>query len=508
MLEIKDLTLIVNQKEIIKNLSFVINSNDKIAVIGEEGNGKSSLLMAILGSIEYAKVTGIINTKNNSIGYLKQFIEQEDLEKSVYNYLFKSEDDYYNKINNLYRYIKELNLKEDILNKEKVSYLSGGEKVKLQLLRILLEQADILILDEPTNDLDLETIKWLEQFIIKSTKPVLYVSHDETLLSKTANAILHLELTKKKEVPRWTFKRIGYDEYIEERLNYLKHTTSVAKKEKENYDKQKEKLVKIMNKVDYQQENITRADPHGGKMLKKKMKSIKSQERKMENIELTEIPDYEEAINFFFEPVDMPNKRKILELLNFELKVGMKNLSSNINLNVIGNEHIVIIGRNGCGKTTLLNNIYNQIKNKDNIKLGYMRQNYDDVLSNFFSAIDFLCRDQDKEIVSKTRSFLGNMNFTSEEMICDINKLSGGSKSKLILLKLVLDKCDVLILDEPTRNVSPLSNPIIRKTLKDFSGTIISVSHDRKYISEVCDKVYELKENGLCDVTVSYKNNI
>jgi len=508
MLEIKDLTLIINQKEIIKNLTFVINFGDKIAIIGEEGNGKSSLIMAIVGDCSYAKVTGIINTKNNKIGYLKQFIDLADLEKSVYNYLFKNEEDYYNKINSLYKYIKELNLKDNILEKEKVSYLSGGEKVKLQLLDILLNQPDILILDEPTNDLDLETMQWLEQFIIKSSKPILYVSHDETLLSKTANAILHLELTKKKEVPRWTFKRIGYDEYIEERLNYLKHTTSVAKKEKANYDKQKEKLVKIMNKVDYQQETITRADPHGGKLLKKKMKSIKSQERKMENMELTEIPDYEEAINFFFEPVNMPSKRKILDLSNFELKVGAKNLSSNINLNVMGNEHIVIIGRNGCGKTTLLNNIYNQIINKDNIKLGYMHQNYDDVLKNFSSAIDFLCRDQDKETISKTRSFLGNMNFTSEEMICDINKLSGGSKSKLILLKLVLEKCDVLILDEPTRNVSPLSNPIIRKTLKDFSGTIISVSHDRKYISEVCDKVYELRKDGLYNVTASYKNNL
>ncbi len=506
MLEIKNLTLIVNQKEIIKNLSFVINSNDKIAIIGEEGNGKTSLLMAILGNLDYAEVTGIVNTKNNSIGYLKQFIEPANLEKSVYNYLFKSEDDYYSKINNLYKYIKELNLKEEILEKEKIAYLSGGEKVKLQLLSILLKQADILILDEPTNDLDLETIKWLEQFIIKSTKPILYVSHDETLLSKTANAILHLELTEKKEVPKWTFKRIRYDQYINERLNYLEHTTSIAKKEKANYDKQKEKLTQIMNKVDYQQETITRADPHGGKLLKKKMKSIKSQERKMEKMELTEIPDYEESINFFFEAVDMPRQKKILDLSDFELKIGTKVISSNINLNVIGNEHIVIIGKNGCGKTTLLNNIYNQIKDKDNIKLGYMHQNYDDVLKNYSSAVDFLCRDQDKEYVSRTRSFLGNMNFTSEEMICDIDKLSGGSKSKLILLKLVLEKCDVLILDEPTRNVSPLSNPIIRNSLENFKGTIISVSHDRKYINEVCDKVYELNENGLFNITNKHNN--
>ena len=507
MLEIKDLTILVNEKEIIKDLSFVMNNNDKIAIIGEEGNGKSTLIMSILGIASYANISGIIDTKNNTIGYLSQFINKINLEKSVYNYLFKDENDYYNKINDLYKYLKELNLSEDIIEKEKLYYLSGGEKVKLQLLKLLLDQVDILILDEPTNDLDIDTIKWLENFILKTNKPLLYVSHDETLLSNTANAILHLELTKKKQVPKWTFKRMNYDTYVSERINYLDHTTMKANNERANFKKQQEKLNQIMNKVEHQQNTISRSDPHGAKMLKRKMKSIKSQERRMNGSELTEIPDYEESINFFFEDACIPSKRKILELVDYDLIVGMKKLSKNINLNVVGNQHIVIIGKNGCGKTSLLNIIYNQIKDKSNLKVGYMPQNYDTMLENFNSALDFLCKDGDKDVISKTRSFLGNMNFTSEEMLCSIEELSGGSKAKLILLKLVIDNCNVLILDEPTRNVSPLSNPIIRKTLKEFNGPIISVSHDRKFISHVCDKVYELKPEGLFDVTNDYEDN-
>jgi ATPase subunit of ABC transporter with duplicated ATPase domains len=361
----------------------------------------------------------------------------------------------------------------------------------------LLEEPDILILDEPSNDLDIDTVKWLESFISNCDKPILYVSHDEMLLSRTANAILHLELVQKKKIPKWTYKNIGYDEYVNERVNYINHTTMVAKKEKSNFDKKQEKLNKIMNKVEHQQNTISRSDPHGAKMLKRKMKSIKAQEKRMNEKELTNIPDYEESIYFSFEESNIPNKKKVIELIDYKISIDHKVLARNINLNIMGSEHIVIIGRNGCGKTTLLNSIYNLIKNRIDIKVGYMPQNYDDILSDYNSAIDFLCKDADKEYISKARSYLGNMNFTSDEMTASINDLSGGSKAKLIMIKLVLDRCNVLILDEPTRNVSPLSNPIIRETLRNFKGTIISVSHDRKYINFVCSKIYELDELGL-----------
>ena len=129
--------------------------------------------------------------------------------------------------------------------------------------------------------------------------------------------------------------------------------------------------------------------------------------------------------------------------------------------------------------------------------MGYMPQNYEDILKEYDKVIDFIAPSGKKEDITKARMYLGNMNFTREEMEGKITELSNGTKAKLILMKLVLEKCNVLLLDEPTRNVSPLSNPVIRKVLKEFKGTIISISHDRKYIEEVIDKLYRLTPNGL-----------
>jgi len=174
-------------------------------------------------------------------------------------------------------------------------------------------------------------------------------------------------------------------------------------------------------------------------------------------------------------------------------------LSRNIKLEVIGNTHICIIGKNGVGKSTLIKRIVKEIENRDDISVGYMPQNYEDIFEKFKYVLDFLVPSGDKEEITKARMYLGNMKFTRDEMTGRISDLSNGTKAKLFLMKLVLGKYNVLILDEPTRNVSPLSNPIIRQVLKDFKGTIISISHDRKYIEEVIDNIYILTKDGLVE---------
>ena len=251
-----------------------------------------------------------------------------------------------------------------------------------------------------------------------------------------------------------------------------------------------------MDKVEYKQNTISRKDPHGAKVLKKKMHQLKSQEKRLDNTIITEAPDVEENINFSFENVYIPRNKVIIKLDIPELIVDGKVLSKNIKLDVIGNKHLCIIGKNGVGKTTLIRKIYDELKTRNDIKVGYMPQVYEDILSGYDSVLDFLT-DGSKDNVTKARMYLGNLNFTKDEMVSNPNDLSNGTKAKLILIKLVLDKCDCLILDEPTRNVSPLSNPVIRKVLKNFTGVIISVSHDRKYISEVADCLYVLSEDGL-----------
>ena len=272
MFEVRDLSIKVNDRYLIKGLNLVLDKGDKLAIIGEEGNGKSTLLKVILGLCDYAIVTGSINTKGNRIGYLKQSMSKEDLDKKVYDYLFIDDNDYYNKVNSLYKYLDIIKL-DDSIFEQKISTLSGGEKVKIGILRLLLEEYDILFLDEPTNDLDIETLEWLEDFINKTNKPIMYVSHDETLLSRTANMILHLEQIMKKTESRHTLLRIDYDTYVEERLRKISKQTQVAKSEKREYDKQLEKYRQIMQKVEHQQNTISRDNPHGARLLKKKMHS-------------------------------------------------------------------------------------------------------------------------------------------------------------------------------------------------------------------------------------------
>lgn len=496
MLEIKNLNIKIEDRYLIKDLSLTLNNKDKLAIIGEEGNGKSTLLKAIIGNCDYANITGTINLKSNRIGYLEQSMNEANLRKTGYNYLFESDNDYYNKVNNLYKYLKLINLEDEILP-QTINTLSGGEKVKLSILKLLLDEYDILFLDEPTNDLDIETLEWLENFINQTTKPIIYISHDETLLAATANTILHIEQLMKKTIPQHTLLKCDYNTYIEQRLRRISKQNQLAKSDKREFDKQQAKLNKVMMKVEYRQNTISRKDPHGAKVLKKKMHALKTQEKKLNNIKLTQPVDVEENINFFFENITIPKNKRILNLELKELKVENKILSKDIKLDIVGNQHMCIIGKNGVGKSTLIKEIYNRLKNRDDIKVGYMPQVYEDILSNYKYVLDFLASSQSMEDVTRARTYLGNMNFTKEEMTTKISNLSNGTKAKLFLIKLVIEQCNVLILDEPTRNVSPLSNPIIRKVLKEYQGTIISISHDRKYIDEVIDTLYILEKDGL-----------
>lgn len=494
MLEVKNVDIAIGTRYLVKNLSFTLQRGDKLAIIGEEGNGKSTLLKVLLGICDYATRTGSVTCKG-TIGYLEQTIAKEELKKYVKDYLFSSENDYYNKLNVLYKYLNILKLKDTIFL-QFLNTLSGGEKIKVRILKLLLNDYDILFLDEPTNDLDIEALEWLENFIPMLDKPIVFVSHDEMLLSRTATIILHIEQIKKKLECRHTLVRMGYDAFVEERVRGINHQMQMARNEAREYKKKEEKLRQIEQKVEYQQRTISRKDPHGAQVLKKKMHSLKAQEKKLEHMQITQKPDVEEEIFFVYPKVTLPNKKVILDVFYPELWVGKKVLSKNISLKVFGKEHLCIVGKNGVGKSTLLKHFYEILRERKDIRLGYMPQNYEDILDNFLTPLLFL---KSGGVITETdaRAYLGNMNFTSEEMTGKIENLSNGSKAKLFLIKFVMERSQVLLLDEPTRNVSPLSSPVIRRVLRDFQGTIISVSHDRKYIEEVIDTVYQLDCNGL-----------
>ena len=172
-------------------------------------------------------------------------------------------------------------------------------------------------------------------------------------------------------------------------------------------------------------------------------------------------------------------------------------MSRDIKLFVSGNEHIGITGKNGAGKTTLLALLWRELRERRDITAAFMPQNYSEALDFDRSPIEYLAENYTKSEVTKARTYMGGMKFTREEMTGKIGNLSGGQQAKILFLDMILHSANVLLLDEPTRNFSPLSCPVVRDALGNFGGSIISVSHDRKYLDEVCDKVYELNESGL-----------
>lgn len=509
MLQIKNLT-ITHKKDLrvfVQDFSCVLNDGDKAVLIGEEGNGKSTLLKWLYDPAlveDYAEVTGQRVLQNNRLGYLPQELPPEDGEKTLYDF-FQEEPAFWNQTpKELGQLCRQFHLPLDFLYGEQLlKTLSGGEKVKAQLLRLLLAQPTVLLLDEPSNDLDIETLEWLEELIENWPHIVLFISHDETLIEATANVVIHLEQLRRKSLSRYTVARMPYEQYVRERLASQEKQEQQARSDLREKKLRDEKFQRIQQSVEHAQNAISRQDPHGGRLLKKKMHAVKSMERRFqrENEDMTAMPESEEAIAFRFgEDIrEIPNGKVLLrlELDKLYAPEGSRLLAENLRLELRGPEKLCIVGKNGAGKTTFLRKAAEVLQTREDISVIYMPQNYGELLDLTRTPLEFLCATGEKAEITRVRTRLGSLKYTAEEMEHPISALSGGQKAKLLLLKLSLSGANVLILDEPTRNFSPLSGPVIRQMLRQFPGAILSVSHDRKYIGEVCDKVYRLDERGL-----------
>ena len=503
MLQIKDLTirLIEDDRIILKDFDFALNAGDKVGLIGEEGNGKSILLKAIVdkeNTEKFASISGEIYKNNEIIGYLPQSLPKEYENMTSLEYLYSKLSYESIDYNLLYRYMGEFDLPEDIMSDDRrMSSLSGGEKIKFLLLVELLKRPSVFLFDEPSNDLDYESLLFLEDFMGKLEISFIFVSHDTSLLRKLANRIVHLEQIRRRSVAKHTISNNTYDDYVAKRKNFITSETSRANKEKEEFDKKLNRYKKVHDSVQHDL-RATKNDIEG-RLLKEKMHTVKSIGRRLEKEEenLTKKPDYEEAIDIFFdEDISVPNGKQILDFKKDELKIGSKILARNIALQIIGPEKICIVGKNGAGKTTLLREILKECQSL-NLKVGYMPQSYFQYEKDNISAIDYLSETFSKDENVKISNFLGSLNFKREEMYRNISDLSGGQKAKLFFAKMNLDRAEVLILDEPTRNLSPLSKPEIIGALKAYRGAIIAVSHDRDFIDQVFAKIYELNNQGL-----------
>ncbi len=574
---------------LVRDLTFSLQPQDKCALIGEEGNGKSTLLALMQGQdlSSYVQVTGELDREGAFIARLPQSLSAEDLKKDPGTFLWEQFPDFDLDYGLFYRLLDELKLDDGLLHSSvSLGQLSGGERIKILLLLVQLKKPDIYLLDEPSNNLDFEGLEALEQFISKSDKALIFVSHDELLLENCANAILHIEHLGPELTPRQTFVRTSYSDYRSRHLQRYQREMSLAKKERSQFDAKMRRHQQIFERVQHELREVSRKDPESAKNLKDKMRSVKAQEHRYnkEAENLRAKPLKERPIRLDFEEdLALPHSSKeILNLSLDELRVGdhlslhpgqyqdvsttserskntapldlkhrdrtgvvaretrgvsahklrsavgsedklcseaaekdehycavgsqaneaanaakkVRLLSRHIDLKIRGVERICIVGRNGCGKSTLLN-IIRQKMQKNNISLAYMPQDYFDAMDPGQTAIDFLSRSAYKSEHTAVRTFLGSLEFRPEEMFLPLGQLSGGQRAKLYLAKMVFSEAGYLLLDEPTRNLSPLSAPKFRAALSKYMGGIIAVSHDRKFIRELFDKVYRLDEEGL-----------
>ena len=492
--------LSINGRTLVDGISFTLNRGDRTVIIGEEGNGKSTLLKLIADPAlisDHAEYTGSVNRGRERLGYLPQEMTEEERGLPVSEYMGLGPENEWLAESLAAR----VGLDPAIVHETRaMKTLSGGERVKLRLVKLLMGEPDMLLLDEPTNDIDLDTLEWLEGFINSFEGGVLFVSHDETLIENTAKAVIHLEHVHHKKVARHTVANVPYRKYIENRGRALEHQAQVSRFEHEEQRKKEERWREIYDKVDRAQKNVSRGDPSTGRLLKKKMHSVMSQGRKLEKEreELTEAPVTE--LTMF---LDLPSveSRERKEILRFSCE-GLfspsgERLTKGFELSVNAAEHVGITGRNGVGKTTLLRLIRDELEKRRDISVFYMPQNYFELLEGYETPVDYLAPAGDKDSVTRARTYLGSVRFTKDEAESPIERLSGGQKAKLLFVKMALEGCDVLLLDEPTRNFSPLSNPVIRRILREFGGCMIAVTHDRKFLNEVCERTVRLTEEGM-----------
>lgn len=519
LVSLNNINKFYNGKQVLSNVSLTVDENDKIGLVGNNGCGKSTLLKILTGSVEPDRFTekdGIISfAQKTSIGYLEQMggLDSENTVMEEMNKVFEpvhkaierlrdieleiqlgdnsSADEYqqlsswieandgYNTDVKIRTVLNGMGFSGEQLNR-RVSGFSGGEKTRLCISKLLLEEPNLLILDEPTNHLDFKTIMWLEDYLRSYRGAVLIVSHDRYFLDKLCTSICEIErgiLTRYKG---------NYSAFIRQREE------NTARREKE-YEQQQKQIAKM---EDYVARNLVRAST---------TKMAQSRRKQLEKIERIEKPFHEEKhakINFTY-AVEPP--LDVLKVKNTDISVGeganRKTLVDSVSFDVRRGEKIGIIGDNGIGKSTLLKIIQGLLPHQGtvrwntNIKISYFEQESTNlnreltVMEELHSRYPLL---SDLEV----RNLLAQVRFVGENVFKETGVISGGERAKLCFAIMMQEHGNVLILDEPTNHLDLSSKEAIETALEEYTGTIIFVSHDRYLLSRIADRLIELTDGS------------
>ncbi len=510
-------------KNILNGLSIEIKTGDKLSIIGENGCGKSTILN-IISSLENID-SGLVTTRNGStIGYLNQQPEIIYNNKIVKDILYESLKEILNVQDTLKKYeekmtknsndisiiTKYLNTQEKFINMggyeintliEKISHglnidylmnnnfsnLSGGEQKRVMLASIIINKPSILLLDEPTNHLDINTLEWLEDYLNKYNGTVVVVSHDRYFLDRVTNKTILIENGKA------VIFNGNYSKYLEE--NELR----IEREFKEYKDQQK--LIIAMKKKIRQLEEFGKLAYPGGESFFKRAENIR---KRLERLELKNKPTIKKElpINFEFEN---RSGNDVLVLNDYNLLIENKVLIRNINIKINYGDKVCIIGNNGCGKTTLLkriiNNEDNNIKIGSNVKIGYIPQQIN--INKDETVLEYAHKYFNGE-ESHLRSALCKFYFYGENVFKKVSKLSGGEKVRLKLFALIQDKCNFIILDEPTNHIDIYTKEILEEALKEYNGTLLFVSHDRYFINKIANKILYINDSMITEYVGNY----
>lgn len=514
---------------ILKDVTFSINEGDKVGIIGSNGEGKTTLFKIL--SKELSQDDGeIFIDRNKSLGYLAQHLALEstntiydemllvfedliNLEKKILDLEVKMNEPYdennaayhekiikdYSTAQDLYqnrggytykgeisRVIKGLGFVEDDFNKL-ISTLSGGQKTRVALCKLLLLNPDILLLDEPTNHLDLEAIEWLEEYLKTYKGTVIVISHDRFFLDSVTTA---------------TFQVIN---------GHVNSYNASYTKALELMKKDQEAKLKAYN---LQQAEIKRQETIIEKFRsfnrEKSIKAAESREKALDKMEIIEAPDKEKAASKIKFEASVKSGYDVLHIEKLAKSYGEKKLFSNLSFNLKRGEKIALIGENGRGKTTLFNIIMDKINSDSGVKLLGVNVNvgyYDQEQSNLNMDKTILNEvwDEFPELTtSQLRGYLGSFLFKGDDVFKEINKLSGGEKCRINLLKLMLSKSNLLLLDEPTNHLDIPSREALEEAILSYDGTLIVISHDRYFLNKVINRILELQEDGVSEYLGNY----
>ena len=508
-----------NGNLVLDNVSLSIDENDRIGLVGRNGCGKSTLLKILTGSVEPDRATekdGVISfASKTTIGYLEQ-MGGLDSESTVIEEMRSVFEPIHRAIDRLREIEKEIEAGDDssaeeyqqltswveandgyntdvkirmVLNgmgfsgdelERQISGFSGGEKTRLCISRLLLEEPNLLILDEPTNHLDFRTIMWLEDYLKTYRGAVLIVSHDRYFLDRLCTSVCEIEMG------RLTRYKGNYSAFVRQREE------NDARREKE-YEMQQKQIAKL---EDYVAKNLVRAST---------TKMAQSKRRQLEKMDIVEKPfhDTKAAKIHFTYAVEPP--LDILKVKGVDISVGegsaRKTLVDQIDFEVRRGEKIGIIGDNGIGKSTLLKIIQEKLPHKgivrwnSNIKISYFDQESAG-LNRELTVMEELHSRYPSMSDLEVRSLLAQVRLVGENVFKETGVISGGERAKLCFAIMMQEHGNVLILDEPTNHLDLSSKEAIEQALEEYTGTIIFVSHDRYLLSRIADRLIELTDGG------------